>query len=107
VEQGSHLLTSTVEEETDGWFIYSAKVDIPDKVVVYHSTDTGKTWNQASLPTKQSWELQVSKQNLYTSFPPIQQSLTGWVLLTSEPAAGLMGKTLYQSIEEPLKTAPF
>ncbi len=66
---------------------------------MYHSTDTGETWNRATLPTKQPWEQQVSKQNLFTSFPPTQQNLTGWVLLTSEPTAGLMGKTLYQSTD--------
>jgi Neuraminidase (sialidase) len=99
VEQASHLLSSTVEEKTDGWFIYSAKAEIPGNVVVYHSTDTGKTWNRATLPTKQPWEQQVSKQNLFTSFPPTQQNLSGWVLLTSEPTAGLMGKTLYQSTD--------
>jgi photosystem II stability/assembly factor-like uncharacterized protein len=93
VDTNVDLVTSAILWKTDGWFVYLNN----GKVEVYHSTDSGKTWTQGTLPTK-GWEQNVQKQNIYTSWH-IAQEGPSWILLTSDPAAGQMLKTLYHTTD--------
>ena len=88
------LLTSAILGKTDGWFVYLNN----GKVEVYHSTDSGKTWIQGTLPTKLGWEQSIQQQNIFTSWH-IAQEGPSWILLTSDPAAGQMLKTLYHTTD--------
>jgi beta-lactamase regulating signal transducer with metallopeptidase domain len=88
------LIYSAFVGKTDGWFLYkSTQLD------VYHSSDNGLTWEKSSLPIKQPWEKEIGKENVYVSLHSEQEAQPNWMLLTSGPAAGQMGKSLYQSVD--------
>jgi beta-lactamase regulating signal transducer with metallopeptidase domain len=90
VSSGDQLIYSTVIGETEGWFLYkSTQFD------VYHSFDKGQTWEKSSLP-EQPWE--IGKENVFVSLHPKQEGKSNWILLTTGPAMGQMGKFLYQSV---------
>jgi photosystem II stability/assembly factor-like uncharacterized protein len=94
VSSNDQLIYSTVVGKTDGWFLYkSTQLDI------YHSSDNGQTWGKSSLPIKQPWEKEIGKENVFVSLHANQEAKPNWILLTSGPAAGQMGKLFYQSVD--------
>ncbi|UJF35759.1 WD40/YVTN/BNR-like repeat-containing protein [Paenibacillus hexagrammi] len=92
VEKNATLLTSAMTGETEGWFAYLNN----DKIVIYHSENNGNTWTHSSLPINNDWEKAVHGQNVFASWHPSQEG-PSWILLTSDPAAGQMLKTLYKT----------
>ncbi|QYR22450.1 hypothetical protein KZ483_05590 [Paenibacillus sp. sptzw28] len=95
IAQGAQSLASIVTGKMEGWFVYQTKTGTKSKVVVYHSIDKGITWEQSKLPISEPWEQQLAKENVFTSFH--SQKSPDWILITSDPALGYMGKKLYQT----------
>jgi hypothetical protein len=56
---------------------------------------SGSTKNRSNIPTQKDWEKGFRKDNIFASIH--SDSNINWILLTSDPAAGLMGKTLYKT----------
>lgn len=50
---------------------------------------------QSNVPISKDWEKSVKKETIFSSVS--SDSNVYWLLLTSDPAAGQMGKTLYKS----------
>ena len=92
VVSDSMQLIGTYSNQSEQISLYNAT----DGVVVKSSSDKGNTWSDTvSLPFKQDWEKQIKAGNVYTS---LQSSLSPrWILVTSDPALGLMNKSLYES----------
>jgi hypothetical protein len=66
------------------------------QIRVYHTTDKGEHWQWADLPTTEPWEKDdIAPENVFASFHPAQE-MPSWILLTTEPALGWMGKRLYR-----------
>jgi photosystem II stability/assembly factor-like uncharacterized protein len=93
----SKLISSYFAGKLEGWFLYLNSVSNQSKVQIVHSSDHGKTWDQSALPINQQWEQGIRKENVFASFHARQEGISNSILLTSEPALGLMSKTLYQS----------
>jgi hypothetical protein len=98
IDANAKLLSSTYYGNTEAWLIYS--LNNQTGLMVNHSSDSGTSWYQTKLPTEQQWEKEISSQNIFSFFNPSQENTPSWVLLTSEPAAGQMGKELYQTIDK-------
>ncbi|MEC0229762.1 beta propeller repeat protein [Paenibacillus alba] len=49
------------------------------------------------LPFTKKWETGATKDQLFTNFHPKVSSLSSWLLVTSDPSAGQMEKSLYHS----------
>lgn len=92
VDMNATLLTSAMLGKTDGWFAYLNN----GKVEIYHSENSGNTWMHSSLPINNDWEKDVHRQNVFASWHTTQEG-PSWILLTSDPAAGQMLKTLYKT----------
>lgn len=92
VVSDSMQLIGTYSNQSEQISLYNST----DGVVVKSSSDKGNTWSDTvSLPFKQDWEKQIKAENVYTS---LQSSLSPrWILVTSDPALGLMNKSLYES----------
>lgn len=65
------------------------------QVVVYHTTDGGATWERTDIGATLDWE-HGDVGGFATSFP---DTLNGYVLVTSTPGAGQMGKALYRTTD--------
>jgi hypothetical protein len=50
------------------------------------------TDNRSNIPIQKDWEKGVQKDNIFASISDIN-----WILFTSDPGLGLMGKTLYKT----------
>ncbi|RTE07191.1 WD40/YVTN/BNR-like repeat-containing protein [Paenibacillus whitsoniae] len=88
----SMQLIGTYSNQSEQVSLYNST----DGIVVKSSSDKGKTWSYAvPLPFKQDWEKQIQAGNVYTSL--LSSSSPSWILLTSDPALGLMNKSLYES----------
>jgi hypothetical protein len=55
----------------------------------------GKVENRAAIPAQKDWEKKVQKDHVFVSLP--YGSDFCWILLASDPAAGLMEKMLYKT----------
>jgi photosystem II stability/assembly factor-like uncharacterized protein len=88
----SMLLIGTYSNQFEQLSLYKSR----DGLLVKRSSDKGKTWSDVvPLPFKQDWEKKIQAENVYTSL--LSSSSPSWILLASDPAAGLMSKTLYKS----------
>jgi hypothetical protein len=86
------LLIGTYSNHSEQVSLYNST----NSILVKSSSNNGKTWSDAvPLPFKQDWEKQIQAGNVYTSL--LSNSSSSWILLTSDPAAGLMSKSLYES----------
>ncbi|HHV57210.1 MAG TPA: hypothetical protein GXX50_05535 [Firmicutes bacterium] len=78
-------------DEKEAWIAWLVSHgDRATVVRVYHTRDSGRSWNTVSLPTKEPWE----GEGIFVSFVDRQ---IGYILLTSSPAAGQMNKALYRT----------
>ncbi|BBH22276.1 hypothetical protein Back11_36210 [Paenibacillus baekrokdamisoli] len=59
------------------------------------TTKDSSTWPIPKLPFQFDWEKHTQPEGVFLS--TAAQGLTSWIMLTSEPAAGLMDKTLYKT----------
>jgi hypothetical protein len=85
-------LIGNYPNQLDQVSLYKSK----DGLFVKRSSDNGKTWSDAaSLPIKQDWEKEIQAKNVYVSL--LSSSSPSWILITSDPALGLMNKSLYSS----------
>jgi hypothetical protein len=85
-------LIGNYSNQLDQVSLYKSK----NGIFVKRSSDNGKTWSDAApLPIKQEWEKQIQAENVYVSL--LSSSSPNWILITSDPAAGLMNKSLYES----------
>jgi len=65
------------------------------QVVVYRTKDQGATWERTDIAAALDWE-RDDVGGFAISFP---DALNGYVLVTSTPAAGQMGKALYRTTD--------
>ena len=65
------------------------------QVVVYWTTNQGATWERTDISAALDWE-HADVGGFASSFP---DTLNGYVLVTSTPAAGQMGKALYRTTD--------
>ena len=65
------------------------------QVVVYRTTDQGATWERTDITAALDWE-RDDVGGFASSFP---DTLNGYVLVTSTPAVGQMGKALYRTTD--------
>jgi len=63
------------------------------KLTIYHTIDGGEHWNKTYLPVNEYWEY-AGKQ--YISFI---NNKTGFILVTSDAACGMMSKSIYKTID--------
>jgi hypothetical protein len=97
-DTNNQLIASFTNGQKDQLSVYLNVKNEQTPLTIYQSSKKGNIQNQSFLPIKQPWEKEIKKENVFVSFPsdPSDPSLS-WILLTSEPAAGQMGKTLYES----------
>ena len=82
-----------------GWFIYSSQVADEASLFTFYSKDKGNSWNSAQLTLNKDMNQQINKENIFVSVPKEEQGPV-WLLITSDPGAGLMKKLLYRSADE-------
>jgi hypothetical protein len=56
---------------------------------------SGNTDNRSNVPIQKDWEKGVQKDNVFTSIH--SASDINWILFTSDPGLGIMGKTVYKT----------
>ncbi|WP_342481004.1 hypothetical protein NST07_02540 [Paenibacillus sp. FSL L8-0340] len=61
---------------------------------LFHTLDKGKSWKTIRLPVKKSWE-----QGYASGFMHFPDKQGGYILLCSEPALGMMEKSLYRTVD--------
>lgn len=97
VDPSAQLIQSYAVGESDKWSFYVQKKDAENEVIIWHSSDKGQTWEESTLPAKESWEKEMNKETLFVSLHSKEEAIPSWLLITSDPAMGLMGKMIYQS----------
>jgi photosystem II stability/assembly factor-like uncharacterized protein len=93
VSASDTLITEGKLDENNGWSIYKNSGD--KTLLIFDTDDKGKTWTKSSLPV--TWELNAPKEYIFPSFKPKASGQDNWILITSDPAAGQMLKTLFKS----------
>jgi photosystem II stability/assembly factor-like uncharacterized protein len=73
------------------WVTIGTDLTDSNKLSVYYTTDGGEHWQKSFLPTLEQWEGTGSE---YISFI---DSLNGFILVTSQPALGVMEKSIYKT----------
>lgn len=79
-------------DDKDAWMISAYGPQQP--TVVFHTANKGVSWKSVRLPVKADWERGYGKG--YMDFPTKR---TGYILLCSEPALGMMEKSLYRTAD--------
>ncbi|MDU0204871.1 WD40/YVTN/BNR-like repeat-containing protein [Paenibacillus sp. MAH-36] len=95
IDKKEQLITSFSSKSQDKQLkIYTNESKTPP-LNVKTTDNTSKINNYSNLPIKNDWEKDVKKENIFASIN--SNSNVKWLLLSSEPAAGQMMKTLYKS----------
>lgn len=95
IDQKEQLIASFSSNSQDKQLmIYTNESKIPplNSKTTYNS---GKNYYFSNVPIQNDWEKDVKKENIFASIN--SNSNINWLLLTSEPAAGQMMKTLYKT----------
>ncbi|MEF2966361.1 exo-alpha-sialidase [Paenibacillus sp. M1] len=78
-----------------GWFIYGSQEN-PDILYSFYSDDEGASWTSEELALSKDLGQKINKENLFVSIPENEDTML-WVMITSDPAMGLMTKQLYNA----------
>jgi hypothetical protein len=81
--------------DLQGWVVTSEKLNENTRQLHISFTENqGENWITSSLPALQSWENNIDKNHLFTSF---NISGPSWIMFISEPSLSMIMKTLYRS----------
>jgi hypothetical protein len=77
-----------------GWQVYQSKDDAKLGLTIYYTSTAGEWWTKGVLPADEI-DQRYTRDNIFLSAPSDVKE--GWVMVTSDPAAGLMEKKLFTS----------
>lgn len=83
-----------------GWFIYSALQGGQASLLTFYSPDRGANWKSSALKLDPDLNQRMTKHNIFVAMAKTGGKNQIWILLTSDPGAGLMTKKLYLSDNE-------
>ncbi len=83
------------ENGADAWYIYA--VPRPDGQSVVRTFHHGDSWVSSDLPSKDTSDSHIAIDNLFASLADRPSRHASFILMTSDPAAGLMNKRLFRS----------
>ncbi|MEC0179253.1 hypothetical protein P4H83_30670 [Paenibacillus favisporus] len=85
---------------SEGWFIYSALQGGQASLLTFYSPDRGANWKSSAWKLDPDLNQKMTKHNIFVAMAKTGGKNQIWILLTSDPGAGLMTKKLYLSDNE-------
>ncbi|UYO06164.1 hypothetical protein [Paenibacillus sp. PSB04] len=85
---------------SEGWFIYSALLGGRASLLTFYSPDRGANWKSSAWKLDPDLNQKMTDSNIFVAMAKTGGKNQNWILLTSDPGAGLMTKKLYLSDNE-------
>ncbi|GIO56386.1 WD40/YVTN/BNR-like repeat-containing protein [Paenibacillus cineris] len=85
---------------SEGWFIYSALQGGQASLLTFYSPDRGANWKSSAWKLDPDLNQRMTDSNIFVAMAKTGGKNQIWILLTSDPGAGLMTKKLYLSDNE-------
>ncbi|WP_152399340.1 WD40/YVTN/BNR-like repeat-containing protein [Paenibacillus cellulositrophicus] len=85
---------------SEGWFIYSALQGGQASLLTFYSPDRGANWKSSAWKLDPDLNQKMTEHHIFVAMAETGGKNQIWVLLTSDPGAGLMTKKLYLSDNE-------
>ncbi|MET3547533.1 photosystem II stability/assembly factor-like uncharacterized protein [Paenibacillus favisporus] len=85
---------------SEGWFIYSAFQGGQAGLLTFYSPDRGANWKSSAWKLDPDLNQKMTGSNIFVAMAEAGGKNQIWLLLTSDPGAGLMTKKLYLSDNE-------
>jgi len=85
---------------SEGWFIFSALQGGQASLLTFYSPDRGANWKSSAWKLDPDLNQRMTDSNIFVAMAETGRKNQIWLLLTSDPGAGLMTKKLYLSDNE-------
>ncbi|MBJ9990085.1 WD40/YVTN/BNR-like repeat-containing protein [Paenibacillus sp. S28] len=85
---------------SEGWFIYSALQGGQASLLTFYSPDRGANWKSSAWKLDPDINQKMTEHHIFVAIAKTGGKNQIWLLLTSDPGAGLMTKKLYLSDNE-------